>query len=504
MHIYRIFSIFFLVTVSLCTGISAAAGGPDLCITDISGAGYAESGDCLSVSVTVANRGTSAAGLSEVAVHISDDPVIGPGDACIGKSFLLSVPAGSKRTVTIRYFVPGSLPAGRYYLGAEADASSRVTETDEENNWAMHTLSLDICPSPGTISPTATLTPATHTPSPTQTTVTRTPVPTRTLRPDYPSPGRTITMPSWFPTPRPSPTRPSFYPTTRPWRTPWTPTPVVTIATITPAPTPTKAVTAIPTQKPSARADLVISGVSIPDSAGSGKTFDTVCTVKNQGGKKSAYCEIDLFLSDDAVITDQDTLVGSDSVWQLDSGDEKKVYVETTLPVLVPGVCYWIGAIADPTGFIEEGNEGNNASPDPAMLCVPLPAEPTAHELAVAAAIVDYTNIERKKAGVPVLTVDEDLAKLAMSHSDDMRRNNFFSHDSPYGYTFVERVRQAGYFIAGENVAATMREFSASSDPDVVGQYIVCYQWMRSSGHRKNILEEMYRTIGVGSVWILL
>jgi uncharacterized protein YkwD len=242
----------------------------------------------------------------------------------------------------------------------------------------------------------------------------------------------------------------------------------------------------------------VISSFTVPDSAGSGKSFNTGLTVRNRGTAKSDYCEVAVYLSSDATITKQDTPVGSEALWPLKPGEQKTLAVRTTLPVKTPGECSWIGAIVDPAGRGYESDTSNNGWKSPVTLCVPLPSEPTALEEAVSAAIVKYTNIERQKAGVPLLTVDPELSKLAMAHSDDMRDNNFFAHDSPYGYTFAERVRQAGYLTAAENIAATMATYSESADPDLVGQHIVCEQWMESPGHRKNIVQELYRTIGVG------
>jgi uncharacterized protein YkwD len=487
MEIYKAIPIFFLIALFACTGFSSASESllPDLEVSGISAPADMGTGDYLLISVTVKNTGGSTATLSEVRVYLSEDAAVGHDDSCIGKRFLVSIPPGSEKTTSIRFTPSTDFPPGRYYIGAQADATSRVSEADEGNNWYEGLKSLDIS-SPYT-TPYVTFVPGT---SPTPTAAT--PSPTLTIGPQIPTPRPTITLPSWYPTPTPT-------------RTPWIPRPVATPTIFPWVPTPTTTPTsvpwiptAIPTTPASTAADLVISGFTVPDSAGSGKTFTTGLTVKNQGSAKSGYCEVRVYLSLDAQISRQDTLVGSESVWHLDPGEKKTIAVRTTLPVLDSGDCYWIGAIVDPTDIVAEENEANNVWSAPVMLCVSPPSEPTALEKAVAAAIVKYTNIERQKAGVPQLTVDEELATLAMAHSDDMRDNNFFAHDSPYGYTFAERMRQAGYFTAAENIAATMATYSESADPDIVGQHIVCEQWMESPGHRKNIVKETYRTIGVG------
>lgn len=487
MEIYRSIPIFFLIALSLCTAIPAAAGSalPDLVVSDISAPDGAESGGFISVSVTVENTGGSTAGLSEVWVYLSEDASVDTADSCIGKRILVSVPAGLQKVVSFRFGLSPDLAPGTYHLGACADKTSRVSESDESNNWYAGTKSFEIV--------------STSEPTPiafiTYPTVTKTPVttsPTPTFRPAVPTPRPTIILPSWYPTPAPARTPWIPRPSTTPTRSPWIPTPT---ATPTSVPWIT---TSIPATPASTAPDLVISSFTVPDSAGSGKSFNTGLTVRNRGTAKSDYCEVAVYLSSDAAVSKQDTLVGSEALWPLKPGEQKTLAVRTTLPVLTPGECCWIGAIVDPAGRGYEPDTSNNGWKSPVMLCVPLPSEPTSLEKAVSAAIVKYTNIERAKAGVPLLTVDPELSKLAMAHSDDMRDNNFFAHDSPYGYTFAERVRQAGYFTAAENIAATMATYSESADPDLVGQHIVCEQWMESPGHRKNIVKELYRTIGVG------
>jgi uncharacterized protein YkwD len=71
-----------------------------------------------------------------------------------------------------------------------------------------------------------------------------------------------------------------------------------------------------------------------------------------------------------------------------------------------------------------------------------------------------------------------------------------FSHDSPDGRDFEDRILAAGYrslgagWTVGENIAwgtgslATPRAITAA--------------WMNSPGHRANVLEPDYREIGIG------
>lgn len=105
--------------------------------------------------------------------------------------------------------------------------------------------------------------------------------------------------------------------------------------------------------------------------------------------------------------------------------------------------------------------------------------------------VVDLTNQERAKNGLPALKVDLTLSKMAHEKSRDMSANGYFSHTSPtYGSPF-DMMKKYGitYRYAGENIAMGQRT------PEEVVK-----AWMNSEGHRKNILSPNYNFIGVGYV----
>ncbi len=104
--------------------------------------------------------------------------------------------------------------------------------------------------------------------------------------------------------------------------------------------------------------------------------------------------------------------------------------------------------------------------------------------------VVRLVNIERTKAGLNPLVASDKLSNVAREKSKDMAINNYFSHTSPtYGSPF-EMMREFGisYRTAGENIA--MGYQSAQS---------VVNGWMNSPGHRANILNPSFGTIGVGA-----
>ncbi|MGP4042302.1 SafA/ExsA family spore coat assembly protein [Gracilibacillus sp. D59] len=105
--------------------------------------------------------------------------------------------------------------------------------------------------------------------------------------------------------------------------------------------------------------------------------------------------------------------------------------------------------------------------------------------------VIQYTNQEREKYGLAPLRPDWQLSRVARYKSQDMKQNNYFSHQSPtYGSPF-NMMRDFGinYRSAAENIA------KGQETP-----YQVVQAWMNSSGHRANILNGDYTHIGVGYV----
>ncbi|MEV6830625.1 CAP domain-containing protein [Amycolatopsis sp. NPDC051102] len=105
-----------------------------------------------------------------------------------------------------------------------------------------------------------------------------------------------------------------------------------------------------------------------------------------------------------------------------------------------------------------------------------------------AAQVLSLVNDERAKAGCDPLTEESHLTKAAQDYSDQMSAGNFFSHTSPDGTTFDQRIKQAGYSKPGaENIAKG--QTSAAQVMDA---------WMNSEGHRANILNCSLKKLGVG------
>lgn len=107
--------------------------------------------------------------------------------------------------------------------------------------------------------------------------------------------------------------------------------------------------------------------------------------------------------------------------------------------------------------------------------------------------VVELTNIERRKAGLPALKYDPALAAAAEKHSVDMAMRDYFDHEGADGSSPSERVSATGYewsFVA-ENI------HGGSDTPEEAVK-----SWMNSPGHRKNILNPKAQEIGVGYYYL--
>ena len=123
----------------------------------------------------------------------------------------------------------------------------------------------------------------------------------------------------------------------------------------------------------------------------------------------------------------------------------------------------------------------------PAQQCAPSP--PAVAPAGALQQVVDITNAERGKVGLPALVVDQRLMNAAQGHSADQAALDRMSHTGSDGSDAGVRIRRQGYDWRawGENVAAGY--------PDAPS---VMRAWMASAGHRANIQSGAFTQIGVG------
>jgi uncharacterized protein YkwD len=132
-----------------------------------------------------------------------------------------------------------------------------------------------------------------------------------------------------------------------------------------------------------------------------------------------------------------------------------------------------------------------------AQACPSASATPAqAGKRAIVRATLCTINAERGSHGLGPLRLNARLSRAAAAHAGDMERRNYFSHDSLGGGSFVDRIRSTGYlsgarrWTVGENLAWGS---GGRSTPLTITE-----TWMKSPGHRANILSSTFREVGIG------
>lgn len=107
--------------------------------------------------------------------------------------------------------------------------------------------------------------------------------------------------------------------------------------------------------------------------------------------------------------------------------------------------------------------------------------------------VLRLTNEFRKEKKLKPLSLDQTLAKAADVHSENMAKQDFFSHTGKDNSKPWERAQKLGYEsgYVGENIAAGYSSAKAVVDG-----------WKNSPGHRANMLNPNYNEIGVGHYYL--
>jgi uncharacterized protein YkwD len=106
--------------------------------------------------------------------------------------------------------------------------------------------------------------------------------------------------------------------------------------------------------------------------------------------------------------------------------------------------------------------------------------------------VLALTNRHRQAKGCVPLRSRYSLRRAARGHSVTMARHDEMSHQLPGEPRFSTRITRAGYrgwSMVAENVARGFDNAEA-----------VVRAWMRSAGHRRNLLNCRLRHLGVGVV----
>lgn len=149
-------------------------------------------------------------------------------------------------------------------------------------------------------------------------------------------------------------------------------------------------------------------------------------------------------------------------------------------------------------------------------------------------AVVEAVNAERARYKLPPLTTNYYLEESSQKHAKDMEDRGYFSHFTPEGESYVERIKQAGYVDSNPEACSCAASFDIGGQDDEKGpDYViqgthecncsplfslgeniakgqltveqVMQDWMNSPSHRTNILRPEFEEIGIGifgDVWV--
>lgn len=107
--------------------------------------------------------------------------------------------------------------------------------------------------------------------------------------------------------------------------------------------------------------------------------------------------------------------------------------------------------------------------------------------------IYELVNNRRYKNRLQQLEWDNDVAEMARRYSENMARENFFSHYDKRGRSVVDRAESfgiRGWTEIGENLFFS-EGYNDFSNLAVNG-------WLKSSSHKQNMLNPQWTTTGIG------
>ncbi len=127
------------------------------------------------------------------------------------------------------------------------------------------------------------------------------------------------------------------------------------------------------------------------------------------------------------------------------------------------------------------------------------------------AAIHQRINAYRQEQGQTKFEWDDRLARIARAHSEDMAKNDRYSHVNLAGDDASARARKAGYscnnplsigvaenihLLYGHTSTLLGRPYALETQERMIQRFVA--DWTNSPGHRRNILDPRYGKTGIG------
>jgi uncharacterized protein YkwD len=126
-------------------------------------------------------------------------------------------------------------------------------------------------------------------------------------------------------------------------------------------------------------------------------------------------------------------------------------------------------------------------APRPRETQLPTPEARPAADLTMEREVIALVNEQRRAAGCGPVQQSAKLTSAAYRHSKDMAVNDFFSHTGSDGSSPWDRAKRVGYQKANSENLAAGHETAEQ----------VVEAWMKSPGHRQNVLNCGSKAVGV-------
>ena len=342
--------------------------GPDLAVSSLTAPAGAGAGATLAVTDTTANQGGGGSPASTTGYYLSADAVLDAADVRLGGRAVPALAAGASSTGSASLTIPAGTGAGTYYLIARADDTAAVGESQESNNVAARTIQVG-----ADLRITAMGVPASVAAG-----VAFTVTDTTANQGGGSAPASSTTFylsvdAAWdagdvaigaraVPALAAGGSSAGSTPATIPAGTPAGTYHVLAVADATGAVVESQEANNVNARIVQVGADLVVSSLTVPATAGAGASLAVTETTANTGAGPAGASVTAFYLSADALLDAADVHLGSRVVPALAAGASSTASTVVAIPAGTATGAYYVLARADGGGVVGESQEGNNVT----------------------------------------------------------------------------------------------------------------------------------------------
>ena len=340
----------------------------DLVVTAVAAPAQAAAGAAVTITDTTRNQGTGSASPSETGFYLSLNSALDAADVFLSSRAVGTLGAGASEPATGTFTIPAATLPGRYYVIAKADGAGAIGESSETNNVRTSgsmrvgpdlTVSALVAPSTAAAGDAVLIADTTKNlgaaESPASTTTFYLSTNTTFDAGDVQLGTRAVIAlgPGLAEVQATSLTVPET-------------TLVGSYYVLAQADGPSAVAEHTETNNVKASgllrigADLTVSALTGPASAGAGDTIEVVETTKNAGAGDSPASTTVFYLSLNGAVEPTDTVLASRPVPALDSTLSHTATVQVTIPAGTTADRYYVLAKADGLNEVSETNDGNN------------------------------------------------------------------------------------------------------------------------------------------------